>query len=590
MRSPLLLATLLAFTVPAVSVTGQSDPSPTPASPQLLAYYEVSAGTVQDLQVPLNRSNFSFQVWLGHQLVTIDMSPNDIRAPGFRLLVDDGQRIQQVATPASVTWRGRVQGHAESAVAGTIVAGKLEAVIELSATGTTWGIQSVRDFDPRRPASQHLVFSTRDSTTTNVSCGLKDHAVHQHVSVPNGGAGPDFPLRVAEIAVDADYDFYLKKGSNTTNVNNAVTSVINGMDAIYVRDVEVTYTVTTIIVRSTGRVYSGTNMGSLLQQTQSRWNSAHAGVQRDMTHMFTGKGSFSGVIGIAYLGVVCNLGSAYGVSKAYHNSLTTNVGLVAHECGHNWNSGHCSGGSCYIMCPGLGGCGGNVTRFGTASISAITAFKNSRNCLSSPSNPPTIASVTPNTLGSYAVVSHGVGAPGQSVTITGTNLDTTTSVRFGSQVVTAGILATPTQVVVVPPVPLTLGPAAVVVTNPAANSNVLIMSFTDNSPSGLWAPTVSFSNAMFSMDFGGRASDSWYILMSFNDNTTFPFGGFNILLNNALLSQGTLDSVGIGSYSFQVPNGANLGGLQVYTQLITVDPGSATLRDVTVPHQTSFWF
>ncbi|RUA19680.1 MAG: hypothetical protein DSY79_13035, partial [Chloroflexi bacterium] len=41
----------------------------------------------------------------------------------------------------------------------------------------------------------------------------------------------------------------------------------------------------------------------------------------------------------------------------------------------------CSGNTCHIMCAGLGGCGGNLTKFGSASIGAITGFASGLGCL-----------------------------------------------------------------------------------------------------------------------------------------------------------------------------------------------------------------
>ena len=67
---------------------------------------------------------------------------------------------------------------------------------------------------------------------------------------------------------------------------------MNGVDAIYQRDVTIQYRITTIIVR-TATTYTTTNMSTLLSQFRTRWNSQHGGVPRALAHLFTGVGSFS---------------------------------------------------------------------------------------------------------------------------------------------------------------------------------------------------------------------------------------------------------------------------------------------------------
>ncbi|MFQ5806245.1 MAG: immunoglobulin domain-containing protein, partial [Phycisphaerae bacterium] len=107
------------------------------------------------------------------------------------------------------------------------------------------------------------------------------------------------------------------------------------------------------------------------------------GVLRDVAHLMTGKDLNGGVIGIAWLGVICNTSQGYGLSQSrFTGNFTNRVGLTAHEVGHNWDAVHCDGdGDCFIMCSGLGGCAHNVTRFGSRSIGDIVPFRNTRPCL-----------------------------------------------------------------------------------------------------------------------------------------------------------------------------------------------------------------
>ncbi|MCA8972939.1 MAG: hypothetical protein KDC95_24355, partial [Planctomycetes bacterium] len=156
---------------------------------------------------------------------------------------------------------------------------------------------------------------------------------------------------------------------------------------IYERDVNICHKITTIIIRSNSSdPYTSNDPNTLLNQFRNHWNSSQGGVVRDTAHMFTGR-SASQTIGIAYLSVICNRSSAYGISwTTYTSNYQSRVGLTAHELGHNWGAGHCCGScsgcnTCNIMCPCIRGCSGNITNFGSSSIAAITSHRNSRGCL-----------------------------------------------------------------------------------------------------------------------------------------------------------------------------------------------------------------
>ena len=133
--------------------------------------------------------------------------------------------------------------------------------------------------------------------------------------------------------------------------------------------------------------YSSNTYDGVLNEFVNEWRSNQTGVQRDIAHMLSGK-NVGGVIGVAYLGVICDMTWGYGVTWNYTNDHTSVAGVMAHELGHNWDADHCNGGSCNnncndcrIMCACVWSCCGDMTQFGQTSINSITNFKNTRNCL-----------------------------------------------------------------------------------------------------------------------------------------------------------------------------------------------------------------
>ncbi|MFG0331327.1 MAG: M12 family metallo-peptidase [Phycisphaerales bacterium] len=330
---------------------------------------------------------------------TLDLLPHSLRSGAFEVLVDDGTgELTSWDAPAPMTYRGSVVEIADSVVSASIVDGGLRGIIRFG-DDQAYSITPLMEVVDGAPADAHLILEADDSLPLGFICGndalngFGDHPGDLHSHGQEGfvsddpGVGID-DILLAEIAFDADVEFYNRNQQSVSGTIADIEAVMNDVDVIYQRDVEVAYLITTIIVR-TGEPdpYSSTNAGTLLDQFQSEWNRNQGGVQRDVAHLMTGKNLQGGTIGVAYLGVICARSVAYGLSESRFTSRWDwRVGLTAHELGHNWNAGHCrsscSGGTdCRIMCPCIGGCSGDMTRFGQASINAITNFRNSRNCL-----------------------------------------------------------------------------------------------------------------------------------------------------------------------------------------------------------------
>jgi hypothetical protein len=285
--------------------------------------------------------------------------------------------------PESRTYRGTISGLEGANVAASLTeSGQLLASIMLE-DDTMWEITPLSRVVDHADVDEYVVFDSGQIDLPDYRCGVEDQGDGQHVH-PKYGGGETDALKFAEIGIDADYEFYQKNGSSINATIADVEDIMNGVDTIYRRDCEIAYTITTIIVRSSEPdPYSSTNPETLLGQFQNHWNSSQGGVKRDVAHLFTGKNLSGSVIGIAYLSVICNTGSAYGLSESrYTTSRNPRVGLTCHELGHNWSAGHCDGnGDCRIMCSGIGGCNRDVTKFGVPSKNKIINYKNSRTCL-----------------------------------------------------------------------------------------------------------------------------------------------------------------------------------------------------------------
>ncbi|MFQ5506129.1 MAG: M12 family metallo-peptidase [Planctomycetota bacterium] len=541
------------------------------APPGVLEAFDVNAGTLQSLSLPSSvEKPFEVRVFLGRMLHTLELRPHDVRSDKFVLLVEDRNGIRQVPRPTSVTYRGTLRGQPDSIVAASLVDGQLRALIQLGKA--VWAVQPLTQADPQAARSSHIVYAADATVLPGYRCGVPDTLLARPAArgKSSGGLTPQ-ALKEAEIAIDADFDYYLKNGSNVTNTQNDVTSVMNNVDVIYKRDVTIQFKITTILVR-TSRVYTSNSPGTLLGQFRSRWNSFHGNIKRDLAHLFTGKSRSSGVIGVAFLRVVCNLSSAYALSWArFTLNMTSRTGLVAHEIGHNFAARHCNLSSpCNIMCSGLGGCSRNLRAFAPVSINAIVAFKNSLGCLSNASKPPILFTIAPASVSSFNPA---------AVTVTGLNLDTVTSVTVGPGTSTSITSKNPTALTFTPPAPNLIATNPVTVTNPGGTSNPVNLSVTGNHPSVVSIPSIVVRG--FSYPLAVHTDKAWMavLMLSASNRASAVSGIVNLGIGNNFtelvqLAVLTGDSKGSGALKLMIPKTAP--AFRAFWQAVTLNPSKVS--------------
>lgn len=326
---------------------------------------------------------------LGDENVTLNLSRHSVRSANFRFLVQTEAGIEERPAPPEKTWRGWVAGRPGSRASASIVDGRMHAHVTLD--GTTYWIQPMRDFDAKAEARAHAVYKHSDVLPGNETCGL-DLAPGAAVAGFSGGAEGACSY-VAEISFDADVEYYqLLGGLDPADVVTDIGNLMLAVNNIYERDVHITHAIGTILVRTVEfDPYFSSDAGTLLDEFRTEWNTNQIGVVRDVAHLMTGKDLDGSVIGVAWLGVVCDLDTAYGLSQSQFTTFYPHrVILTAHELGHNWGAGHCGSGgcssqfppqpcesTCSIMCTCVSGCAQGLDEFESCSAGAIIAYRNS---------------------------------------------------------------------------------------------------------------------------------------------------------------------------------------------------------------------
>lgn len=411
--------------------------------------------TIQDLELPDQAGHpFATFVRLDGREYTLIFNPSTLRSANFQAYVDDGHGLLPIEAPAPSTYRGFIDGAADSGAGGSLIDGQFMGQVVLGGpTAGIWGIEPLSRIIPGAAATAHVIYRGEDIVDTGNVCGV----THDEFQIGDEGDGDQFPraLLNCEIACDADFEFFaFKNGSDEQRTINSIEAIMNAVNVVYERDVNITYEITTIIIRtSEPDPYSATDPGVLLNQFTNYWNANHSNIHRDVAQLFTGKNIDGGVIGIAWLSVICSTSRGYNVIEAHfsRSNLTSRTALSAHELGHNFSARHCSGGTCHIMCAGLGGCGGlGLPNFGNSSISAISSYAAGRRCLEEVVNgvtPPFVDTFPSTTIDAFlwptvngAVInSNGLNEPSEPNSL---NLDSADSIT-SNNILLLELLGTP---------------------------------------------------------------------------------------------------------------------------------------------------
>lgn len=354
-------------------------------SATIQAALDVSKFQIRSIDVPTwNGGDLTIVTDLGSGPVALALSPHSLRSDVFQVIEAKGGTERVVQVPAPRTLKGQVfELVGSSTELGSVRASLLDdglwARIETE-DGKVFGIQPLASVLDAAPRDAHVIYEKSDVIPGDWKCGV-DGLTLRGVSTQLGAA-PQAGLkgtafRSVEIACDTDFEFFQKNSSNVTTTTFDIENVLNTVEGIYENEVQITFEITTIIVRSDVNDPYTLTAGDLLDEFRNYWIANYGAIKRDQAHHFSGKNWAGGVIGVAYLSGVCN-NLGYGtVESKFTNNFTQRTSLSAHEMGHNWSAQHCDGqGDCGIMCSGLGGCTGQLTQFGVSETNQIVNYKN----------------------------------------------------------------------------------------------------------------------------------------------------------------------------------------------------------------------
>ncbi len=192
---------------------------------------------------------------------------------------------------------------------------------------------------------------------------------------------------VIEVATEADYELYLKYGSDVNTTLQRIVDQFNLVEGIYQNSgIDLSFALVYQNVWSTvNDPYVEDERFAMRNEFRDVWNNAANGfstIHRDVSYMVSGKTGTGG--GAAFSGAG-NSANAYAVGQEFSDATPVNEHLIAHEIGHTLSAGHDSGGDCLggdnrpndgTMCSyvGFGG-------FSFSSVNQISNYLNNNSSL-----------------------------------------------------------------------------------------------------------------------------------------------------------------------------------------------------------------
>lgn len=343
---------------------GARQKQPSEGVPESIRYYESvsmmspAVAESQSADAPANTAELSFYT-LGRQF-DLKLEAHSPFAPGATVRWVDDSGVVEEPAGGGPYYRGRVDGDPGSWVRITMRGDALAGVV--STAGEIYFLEPASRFFGDEAASETLAYRLSDVDTGWIagSCAATHRAPRRGHSGQAHAAGPAMRqlladtaaavaaanLKQADLGMVADFD-YFSEPQHGANSANDIAEIINSVDGIYESQIGVTLRLATTVVYTTATDPFGTvtDPNTLLAEV-STYRQNNIGSPSlpmwgtDYTHLVTGRDLDSNVIGIAYIGAVCDPTFGVGVDQDFTTAANLLTLLFAHEMGHNFGAYH----------------------------------------------------------------------------------------------------------------------------------------------------------------------------------------------------------------------------------------------------------
>ena len=399
--APALLSSALSlFVGPTSAAPGQP-----PGEEEIEEVLGLEESEIAFLELPKSLDGldaFTVEVPIEGEPRPLALNVRSLRGPEYRLLEDAGEGFYVEHAPGPVrTLRGELLDEKGCTAAGSLQADGLWGTLRM-ADGRQYWIEPLAGHLDDAEEGLHVVYQQEHLNPFPMGCGTPDGAFGSSGAGPAPTPGPELgssalglgssgggwgvEWHVADLACDADFEFYQLWGSSVASAADRIELMTACLNVQYERQVRITHRISALVVRSTSSdPYTEPGAFEGIDEVRDHWRSSAAPkVPWDLVQMHSGKFPIpsedgSGFVAGAAVGTVCGEGGNMVHAWSRNLALPFIVNILAHELGHNWDADHCcSGLDPFTMNPS-----GDVpaNRFNSASIISIVQERHGAGCV-----------------------------------------------------------------------------------------------------------------------------------------------------------------------------------------------------------------
>jgi hypothetical protein len=299
----------------------------------------------------------------GGRTVDLELRSVDIMAPGGKVVLASADGEREVEAPDLIILAGSVVGVPGSSAFLGLSPHGCNGILEID------GHRHIISPGPHGAGLPTVVFDLDALPEGAInwrdfSCGLDllQHPPKPGAGKAGGGGAAALPCRIAQIAIETDYEYTQNAFGGNTEASAAYALTLLAADSeIYTKDINTRFEIPFLRIWADDTdMYTGPSSVDRLYQMQAHWSANMQNVDRTLTTMLTAVRGDTG--GIAWLAVLCSKDWGYSLSdyiEGYfpyplvdHSHQNWDLMVTAHELGHNFGAPHT-----HDLNPVIDGCG-----------------------------------------------------------------------------------------------------------------------------------------------------------------------------------------------------------------------------------------
>jgi len=368
---------------------------------------DIKSSDIYNSISPESRQNI-IQIPLGEDGIwNLEMEVNNIISERYTRVSGEGTLGSPIRESRVIPMTGKLINVPNSSASLSFNYGFIYGFVQIGQA--MYFIEPLYNYDKNAAKDKFIIYSSNDILPMEgLQCGYELYEAEMNKYRDRNqpaDTGTRMPGQCFEVeyAIAADWSMVTKYGS-ATGVENHVTGVVNNVQTNYDNEFadEIEFQIVTFWISpcSTCDPWPNSTNSEIVLNSFTNWAPGGFGITHDVGSMWSNRVYQNGVVGLAWVGVICT-NNRYNILRDFSTNPNFLRVMTSHELGHNFSALHDAAGSNFIMAPSVN----SSNSWSSSSISSIQNHYLSRTCLASclPPVPPPVANFTYNIIDACVV-------------------------------------------------------------------------------------------------------------------------------------------------------------------------------------------